>query len=309
MLIFLMILGAIILLAIIVFIAKRICDMAIKGSMARKYAEIIFSSKPDSSMHEDKEKNRKWLQENTKEVEIISRDGLKLIGYERKIDNKENKWVIAVHGYLGHGYDMVEYIKKFEEYGYSSLIVDLRAHGKSEGTYIGMGWLDHYDLEIWLNKIVDENPGCKIVLYGISMGAAAVTMLTGEQLNENVKVCVADCGYSSVWDEFKMHLTKAFHIPAFPILYFANCISKLCAGYTFTEASSVKQVRKSNIPTLFIHGQKDKFVPFEMLDEIYKNANCKKQKLQIEDAAHAESSKVNPQEYWNSIEKFIEEYI
>lgn len=294
---------------LLVFIGKKVCDMAIKANVARKYTSLIFTPEQKDAIQKTSEDSIKWLSERAKEVEIISRDGLKLKGYEVRNSNNSDVWVIAVHGYMGRGSDMVEYAKKFMEYGYNCLIVDLRAHGLSEGEYIGMGWLDHFDLEIWIDKIIEENKNCNIILYGISMGAATVTMLTGERISEQVKMCIADCGYTSVWDEFKVHLKKIFHIPTFPLLYVGSFISKIYAGYSFKEGSSIKQVKKSKTPTLFIHGTRDKFVPFKMLDQIYKNAQCKKEKIEIEDAGHAESCHTNPEKYWQEIEQFIEKNI
>ena len=62
------------------------------------------------------------------------------------------------------------------------------------------------------------------------------------------------------------------------------------------------------MPTLFIHGDQDKFVPFYMLDKLYEAANCKKEKLVISDAGHVESSKINPDLYWSTINKFIKNF-
>ena len=70
-----------------------------------------------------------------------------------------------------------------------------------------------------------------------------------------------------------------------------------------------EQLKKSKTPTLFIHGSEDKFVPFYMLDEVYNVATCKKDKLVIEGAAHAESDRVNPDLYWSKIDEFIKENI
>lgn len=285
------------------------CNMAMKPAVVKEYSDLIFTPEQKETMDKTNEEGMKWLEENSNEVEIISKDGLKLKGYEIKANKKSNIWVIAVHGYMGRGTDMVQYVRQFQQYGYNSLIIDLRAHGESEGEYIGMGWLDHYDLELWIYKIVEENKNCKIILYGISMGAATVTMATGDELPRNVKLCIADCGYSSVWEEFFAHLKKMLHIYPSPLLYVGSIMSKICIGYSFKEASTIKQVKKSITPTLFIHGKKDKFVPFYMLDKIYNNANCKKEKLEIEEAGHAESATINPERYWKTIEKFIEENI
>ena len=297
------------LLALVLFVGKKCCDMAIKPEVTEQYSNLIFTPEQKEILDKTHEEGLKWLEKNSKEVEIISYDGLKLKGYEIKAKEKSDVWVIAVHGYLGKGADMAQFVAQFKEYGYNGLIVDLRAHAKSEGKYLGMGWLDHYDLLLWINKLIEENKNCKIILFGVSMGAATVSMTTGEELPNNVKCAIADCGYSSVWDEFKIHLKKIFHIPPFPMLYVASLMSKIFAGYRFKEASTIKQVKKSKTPTLFIHGTEDKFVPYWMLEKIYNSANCEKEKLEIEGATHAESVIKNPDKYWNSIETFVKKYV
>ena len=300
---------AIAFITLLLFIGKKMCDMAIKSDIARKYSNLIFTQEQKESIYQTNESGIKWLEQNGTEVEIISKDGLKLVGYEIKARQNSNIWVIAVHGYMGSGTDMIPYVEKFRSYGYNGLIIDLRAHGRSEGQYIGMGWLDRYDLRMWIDKIIEENKNCKIILYGISMGASTVSMTTGEELPKEVKLAIADCGYTSVWEEFAVHLKKILHVLPFPLLYVASFMSKMFVGYGFKEASTIKQLKKSKTPTLFIHGKKDKFVPFSMLDKIYKSAQCEKEKLEIEEAAHAESCNINPDKYWGTIEKFIEKYI
>ena len=69
------------------------------------------------------------------------------------------------------------------------------------------------------------------------MGAATVAMTTGDKLPENVKLAIADCSYSSVWEEFKLHLRKILHLPAFPVLYAGSLMAKIFAEYSFKEAS------------------------------------------------------------------------
>jgi len=294
---------------LILYVSKKMCDVAIRADIAKQYTTLVFTPEQKEAIDKTNYESIAWLNTNAKEIDIISKDGLRLKGYEIKNKSYSDIWVIAIHGYMGRGADMVQYVQKFIEYGYNILIIDLRAHGKSEGRYIGMGWLDHYDLEMWIEKIIAENENCKIILYGISMGGATVMMTTGEKLPENIKVCIEDCGYTTVWEEFTRHIKRIFHMPTFPLMYTASLMAKINAGYGFKEASSIKQVKKSIIPTLFIHGDKDKFVPFEMVHKVYEKAKCPKEKLVIEDAAHAECSIINPEKYWDTIEEFIRKYI
>lgn len=254
--------------------------------------------------------NENWISENSEDVYITTTNNeeLKLHAYE--IINKENTdiWTIVVHGYYGQGQDMIHYAKEYYNRGYNVLMVDLRGHGQSQGDYIGMGWHDRLDLIDWINYLINKNSNCEIILHGVSMGAATVMMATGEELPDNVKVAIEDCGYSSIWDEFEMQLNVLFNLPTFPVLNAASAVCKIKAGYAIEEGSAIEQVKKSKTPTLFIHGDQDTFVPFEMLDKVYEAANCEKEKLVVQGAAHASSAGANPQLYWNTIYEFIKKF-
>ncbi|MEH7282042.1 alpha/beta fold hydrolase, partial [Bacillus toyonensis] len=210
---------------------------------------------------------------------IRSFDKLNLKGYEYMNESSSHKWAIVVHGYNGRASEMTKYIRNFYERGYNVIAPDLRGHGNSEGDYVGMGWHDRKDVLLWIQQILKKDPNAEIALYGISMGGATVMMTSGEDLPSNVKVIIEDCGYSTVSDEFTYQLKDLFHLPKFPVMNAANTVTRLRAGYDLEEASAVKQVEKSKTPMLFIHGNADTFVPFEMLDQVYNAAKVEKEKL------------------------------
>ena len=192
---------------------------------------------------------------------------------------------------------------------YNVLIPDLRSHGLSEGNYIGMGWDDRLDIISWINYILNENPNAEIVLHGVSMGATTVLMTSGEAIPSNVKAIVADCGYTSVWDEFAYQLDDLFSLPEFPILNVSSIVAKIRAGYFLGEASSIDQVKKSKTPILYIHGDQDDFVPYYMMEELYNATSSEKEMLTIKDAEHAKASEVDPETYWTTVNNFINKYI
>lgn len=240
----------------------------------------------------------------------MSDDNLKLHGYEIENNNESDVWVVTVHGYMGRGYKMSSYAENFYDMGYNVFVPDLRGHGDSEGNYIGMGWSDRQDIMKWINYIIEQHKDAKIILHGVSMGAATVMMTSGENLPSNVKAIIEDCGYTSAWDEFYYQIDNLFSkLPKNPILYASDFVTKLKAGYGFKEASAIDQVKKSETPMLFIHGDEDKFVPFYMLDKVYNVANVEKEKLVVEGAAHAKSAFTNPELYWNTVSNFINKYI
>lgn len=251
----------------------------------------------------------KWLSLAAAEpAEITSRDGLKLKGEILRINNESHRWLLTVHGYMGNRRDMRSIAAYYGEKGYHVLMPDLRAHGESEGDYIGMGWLDRTDLQDWISYLLKLDPRAKIVLHGISMGGAAVMMAAGDGLPYQVKGIVEDCGYTSVRDIFSDELKALFHLPDFPILPIASAISRLKAGYSFGEASALEQIKKCSVPVLFIHGSEDRLVHTEMAYRLYEACPAPKDLLVVEGAGHGASYVMAPDEYFQKISAFLEEH-
>ena len=275
--------------------------------------DIVFGTPEEASETSGQvlDTDIQWLltESNYSDETINSFDNLKLHGYKVLNPNNSNKWVITVHGYTSEGINMSSYAKNYYDMGYNVLIPDLRSHGLSEGDYIGMGWDDRLDIVSWINNILEDNADAEIILHGVSMGAATVSMVSGEDLPSNVKAIVADCGYTSVWDEFAYQLDDLFSLPQFPILNVSSLVSKVRAGYFLGTASSLKQVEKSKTPILFIHGDKNDFVPYYMMEELYNATSSEKEMLTIKDAGHAKSSEVDPETYWTTVYNFTNKYI
>lgn len=248
---------------------------------------------------------KKWYGENGEDVYIMS-DSFRLHG--KLFKNSGTKYALVCHGYTSKAKHMAGFVNKFHTLGYNVLAVDARAHGDSEGTKIGMGWVERFDVIEWINYIISLEPDAQIILHGVSMGASTVLMASGEELPKNVKAIIADCGYTSEWDEFRQE-ADVLHIPWFPVLNASSAISKVRDGYDFKQASAVEQVKKSHTPTLFIHGSEDELVPYGMLNELYSAANCEKEILTIQGAGHALSSSVAPELYWNTVENFLKKHL
>ena len=224
-------------------------------------------------------------------------------------ENESNVCVIVIHGYTSNPCAMGVYAQKYHELGYNVLMPSLNGHADSEAGIITMGWHDRLDVIDWINYLVENNPNIKIILHGVSMGAATTMMATGENLPANVVAAVADCGYTSVWDIFDNKIRNSFKMHTFPTLYSANTVNKLYSGFDFKQASSVEQLKKSKTPTIFIHGDKDTFVPYEMLNKVYNACASEKEKVTIPNSPHARNSCANPDLYWVSVEKFINKYL
>lgn len=256
--------------------------------------------------------SKQWIiNQNSEKIKLLSEDGLKLNARYIGGKNEGNINVILVHGYSSYGLEMAEYARYYnEELGYNILVPDLRGHGESQGNYIGFGWHDRKDIIKWINYLIERNgEDAQIILHGVSMGAGTVLMTSGEELNKNVKFIVADCSYTSAKAILKYQLKRMYRLPSFPIIQITSLMSKFRARYFFGEASALNQVKKSKVPILFIHGDSDRFVPTDMVHELYEAAACEKKLLIIKGAAHANAFWKDSASYKKQVGNFINDYI
>ena len=187
----------------------------------------------------------------TKETLWMTNQGLKQDAWYVPAETATNKTVIVVHGFTNDKEDMKPYAWMFHELGYNVLMPDNMSHGDSEGQIIGYGWNDRLNVIKWAEMLVEQNSDSEITLFGVSMGAATVMMASGEEsLPDQVVNIIEDCGYSSVWDELKYQAKEMYNLPAFPILYEVSAISKIRAGFSYGQASSVNQLKNNTRPVL-----------------------------------------------------------
>lgn len=242
---------------------------------------------------------------------IVAPDGKRLHALYALAPQATARTAVIVHGYTDKALEMLHIGYLYHKsLGYNILLPDLRYAGQSEGEAIQMGWLDRKDVARWIDEVPQHfGDSARVVVHGISMGAATTMMLSGDSLPDRVKCFVEDCGYTSVWDQFKKELKGQFGLPSFPLL---NVASRLCEwryGWNFTEASALEQVRRCALPMLFIHGDTDDYVPTPMVYEVYAAKSGDKDLWVSEGVDHAHSYKVYPELYTEKVRDFVEPYL
>ena len=246
------------------------------------------------------------------EVSLISGDGLRLRANYFPCETPGKKVVLACHGYTSKGISDFAALSSFYlSRGYDCLIPDMRAHGESEGDYIGFGILDRFDCLDWIRWIVARcGSDVQIVLHGVSMGAATVLMVTGlAGLPENVKCITADCAFTSPYDVFAHILKRDYHLPPFPVMNITDMMCRQKAGYGFRDTSTLLAMQTNTIPILFVHGSKDNFVPTRMSYENYEACKAPKQLLIVEGAGHAASYYEDPERYEAVVDAFLSNWV
>ncbi|MEE8736550.1 alpha/beta hydrolase [Bifidobacterium subtile] len=267
-------------------------------------------------LHHDAAEEREaeeWFNDAKHPVTITNEDGLRLHAWSFDPDcasPKPHCYAICCHGFSGGPAEMAKYAHRFAAMGFTVLTPASRCHELSEGRYIGMGWLERRDLLQWVRFIVAQDAQARVLLDGVSMGAATVMMACGEEsLPSNVVAAIADCGFASVWDQCMFNARTLYHLPrlmAGALVQSMSLIAAHRAGYGFREASCVNQLGNAHIPMLFIHGSADDFVSPASLDRVFRAcASPRKQRLLIPGAGHAMSASTDPAAYWRRVNAFV----
>lgn len=242
---------------------------------------------------------------------ITSPDSIRLHAFYVRASHPRKETAVIIHGYTDNAIRMFHIGYMYNRsLDCNILLPDLRYTGLSGGNAIQMGWLDRKDVMQWINAApAIFGDSLQIAVHGISMGAATTMMVSGEQLPPYVRCFVEDCGYTSVWDQFKKELKEQFGLPPFPMLYTASRFCRWKYGWNFQEASAERQVAKCDRPMLFIHGDKDDFVPTWMVYRVYKAKPEPKSLWIVPGAGHATSYLIYPEEYTERVKLFISQYL
>lgn len=237
-------------------------------------------------------------------------DGLKLHGQLlRHGDGK--KLIIQVHGFRSSAiHDFCAVLPYFRDKGFSVLLVDLRSHAQSEGTYITYGVHERVDLRDWIYLAMEKmGEDVDIILHGISMGAATVLMTSALDIPDNVKGIIADSGFTSPYDIFVEVLDHSFHSKPFPILPICSLMAEQKANFDFKGASTLDAMAENKIPVLFVHGEEDDFVPIEMSEANFEACKAEKEFLRIPGAKHACGYITDRAACEKAIDAFLAKYI
>ena len=240
---------------------------------------------------------------------IENRDGMKMHGWFLAAPDSTACTAVIVHGYTSNPIFMTQIGYMYNhDFHWNILLPDLVAHGMSDGKWIQMGWKDRLDVLQWIGVAHEIFPDTKMVVHGISMGAATTMCVSGEDTPDYVRAFVEDCGYKSVWDEFGGELKKQFSLPTFPLLDIVNIVCKLQLGWSFKEASPLEQVKKCKKPMLFIHGDNDDYVPTEMVYPLFEAKTGVKELWLAPGSTHANSYKDHHEEYTQKVNDFLQNY-
>lgn len=245
-----------------------------------------------------------------KTVDIVSHDGVKLIGHLYECEAPK-RTVIAMHGWRSSwSRDFAAVSEFWHNNNCNVLYAEQRGQGNSDGEYMGFGMVERYDCLDWVNW-VNENVGGDLPIYlaGISMGAATVLMASGLDLPDCVHGIIADCGYTSPHAIWRHVMANNLHLPYGGIAgLIANDMCKRKIQIGSKEYSCTEALKHATVPVLFIHGTDDRFVPVEMTYENYKACASEKRLLVVPGAEHCRSYVIDTNAYEKAVKSFWNDF-
>jgi len=241
---------------------------------------------------------------NKEEVILQSPYGYTLYGLWFPVADSR-KAVILSHGITYTLYGSVKYMKMFFNLGFNVFVYDNRHHGRSGGKNTTFGFHEKHDLITFTNW-VESKLGGEVVIgtHGESMGAAI--SLQHAVIDPRIRFVIEDCSFNRL-DTLLVHRLKVdYHLPKFPLFPVIMLFCRILTGMIMGEVSPENAVKKISAPILFIHGEKDDFIPPEMAQSLFGSKSLGPKRLYLApNAAHAESYWNNQKEYSELVAEFL----
>ena len=213
---------------------------------------------------------------------------------------------IMFHGYRGSAErDLSGGVQRCFLLGRSVLLVDQRCSRRSGGEVITFGINEHRDCLAWAKFAAQHfDPDQKIILTGISMGAATVMMTADKDLPPNVIGILADCGYSSP-KAIICKVIRDMKLPPALGYPFVKLGAKVFGHFDLEADSPEEALKNAKVPVIFYHGEADDFVPCAMSRRNFEVCTSRKALITVTGAGHGLSYPVEPERYLETLKEFF----
>lgn len=235
-----------------------------------------------------------------KNISIKTSDNYNICGYLTSCKNPIG-CIILSHGISCNHATMLHHVEFFKNQNYDVLLVDQRGHGNSDLTISTYGFKEKEDISLWIVYL--RNIGYKkIGIMGHSMGASIALLTCSEPVNPDF--VISESAYSNLKDLIKFN-SEDMKLLSPLIIFNLNLICKVLHGFSLEDIDVLKAIKPSNIPILFIHGDKDELIPFHMSTDMRKATN--NDIYIVKNCGHNIYNNIDSSlnEYENKIESFL----
>ena len=173
--------------------------------------------------------------------------------------------VLILHGINDRKDTMLGLGKQFAARGYRSVLVDLRAHGRSSGQWLSFGAVEAKDLSQVLDSLDDRGlVAGQVGVFGPSFGGGVAVQFAGR--DQRVKAAVSVCGFTSMRDVtprvFRMYAPAPFKwVLLDSSIQRAITEAGRIGNFEPDDASALRAIRRTEAQVLLIHGKRDTKIP------------------------------------------------
>jgi len=244
-----------------------------------------------------------------KDIEFQTSDGVKISGWLLPSRGKQAT-IVYSHGLFRSRRELLDRAIDLWKLGYGALLYDSRSHGDSGKSPVSMGYWERLDAEAAARFLREENHSeDRIVLFGISMGAAAA--LLGAAETPEVAAVVSDSSFISLDDTIKHHVRLFLRLPSFPMANEFEFFLERKAGFEAAKLDALDAVKRiGDRPILFIAAAHDRRMPPEIAQTLYNACASPKRDLLVVDGPgseiHAHGYQADPKLYIARVAQFLE---
>lgn len=226
-----------------------------------------------------------------------------------KIDIPESKGTILMfHGYAGEKSSLLTRSNEFNKMGYSTVLIDFLGSGGSSGNSTSIGYHEAEEVLAayqYFQQAGEEN----IILFGTSMGSAAILKAIYDQQNEtilNPSAIIIECPFGSLYRTVSARF-DLMNIPKVPMAALLTFWGGVQHGYWAFDHNPSEYAKSVSCPTLLLFGEKDDRVSIEETKEIFNNLKGQKTLFTYRDAGHNVFSENNKSNWIKDVNEFLKE--
>ncbi len=211
--------------------------------------------------------------------------------------------VILFHGKESSKSSLLAPAQVFNSLGYDALLVDFRGSGNSSGNTNTVGFKEAEDVAAAINYIQQLKAEQPIILYGISMGSAAILKAIADNQVKPDGI-ILELPFARLLDAVKGRL-GTYNLPSFvmgELIVFWGGIQHRFNGFNHNPIDYTKAV---DCPTLIFSGDRDPLVSLDDVQELHGNLNSQKKLVVFPNAGHQLLIKVDRQLWQQNVEKLL----
>jgi hypothetical protein len=210
-------------------------------------------------------------------VLLTTANGEKLEAWYMKADSARGT-VILFHGLGSNKGNVLGEAFKFNSFGYNTLLVDMRAHGNSEGIVTSIGYKESEEVKLAYDHVSQKGEK-NIVLWGMSLGAVIISKAIW-QYDLNPQKIILEMPFDRMQDHMRAR-ARISGFPGEPFGFFVTFWTGLEQGYWGYGHKTSRYVKSINCPVLLQWGTSDDYVMKEEIERIFASISSPKKKLEI----------------------------